>query len=59
MQNIIYFATGGTLFYQFNHGKSLPILHKKTGSTSLMSFEFTRLSMHDIYLGQRSFGYTK
>ena len=24
-----------------------------------MSFEFTRLSMHDIYLGQMSFKYTK
>ena len=39
--------------------KNLPILHKNTWCTSLMSFGFTRLSMHDIYLGQRSFKNTK
>ena len=44
-----------TLFYQFNHDKNLPILHKSTWSTSLISFEFTKLSIPGIYLGQRSF----
>ena len=60
MQNILLcYRIRETLFYQLNHDKSLPVLHKNSWYTSLMSFEFTIFSMHDIYLGQRSFKYTK
>ena len=61
VQNIIYFATDTDSLYFVNliMTRVCQYYIKILDVHLWCHFEFTRLSMHDIYLGQRSFKYTK
>ena len=61
VQNIIYFATDTDSLYFVNliMTRVCQYYIKILDVHLWCHIEFTRLSMHDIYLGQRSFKYTK